>query len=149
MQKSLFFLALAIFTTAAAQAEPASLPWPSRNSDVICGGTVDGETLAMRVSTDDVLAAESVTGRIMVYVDLHRPGQVRWLIADVLGDDDYDQRQELLKKLTAEDADLIRKITAGRQIDIYAGLTDGIVHLRTDFGKRSFSLSCQEIARAK
>ena len=133
-------------TSNSARADAISMDWPTRNSKVICGGIVDGETLNMRISVPgEVMTAESSNGRILIYVDLHKPGQVRWIFTDAMSDDEYDKREAIAKKLTPDEATLIRALTKGRQTDLYMGFTDGIVHLLTTFGDRAMSMSCQEI----
>jgi hypothetical protein len=129
-----------------AKADALSIDWPIRNSKVICGGIVDGETLNMRISVPgEVMTAESSNGRILIFVDLHKPGQAHWIFTDAMSDDEYDKREAITKKLTPDEAALIRALTKGRQTDLYMGFTDGIVHLRTTFGDRAMSMSCQEI----
>jgi hypothetical protein len=145
----LFFTALTLILTLtpnSAKADALSMDWPTRNSKVICGGIVDGETLNMRVSVPgEVMTAESSNGRILIFVDLHKPGQVRWTFSDAMSDDEYEKREAIAKKLTPDEATLIRALTKGRQTDLYMGFTDGIVHLHTTFGDRAMSMSCQEI----
>jgi hypothetical protein len=67
-------------------------------------------------------------------------------MAEGMADEDFEKREELLKKLSNEEAALVRKLSAGRQMEIYGGFADKFVHLRTDFGKQSFTFSCQEVA---
>ena len=140
-------IALMPFT---ARAEAISIDWPTRNSKVICGGIVDGETLSMRISVPgEVMTAQSSNERILIYVDLHKPGQVHWLFTDTMSDEQYEKREAAIKKLSPEEASLIRELTKGRQNEIYMGLTDGYVHMLTTFGNRSMSMSCQEIPNPK
>lgn len=129
-----------------AYAAPASIDWPTRNSKVVCGGIADGTDLEMRISIpDERLAAETKDGRVLLYVDLHKPGQVRWVMAEGMSDADYDNRETLLAKLSPEEAALVRRISAAHLTDLYTGLTaDGYVHLDREQGKLKLSLSCQE-----
>jgi hypothetical protein len=137
---------LVFLMTGPAFAAPASIDWPARSSKVVCGGSADGTELAVRVSVpNEVLAAETADGRVLVYIDLHKPGQVRWVMNEGMSDADYDQRQALIAKLSPEEAELVKKISASQQTDLYTGLTvDGFVHLDRTSGKLRLSLSCQE-----
>jgi hypothetical protein len=141
----MFILSL-LATMAFAHADAGSLPWYPLNKTVICGGTVDAsESLDFHtVGNAAVLGAQSKDGRIMVYVDLQKTGQVRWLINEALTDDEYDRREAVVKTLPPADADFIRSLTTTRQTQIYSGMTDHFVNLDFTAKKRSLSLSCQE-----
>ncbi len=140
-------LAFALLTAASlAQATTASVSWPSRNSQVLCGGTVDNEDLQMRmVIENELLAGDSVNGRVLLYIDLHRPGQARVVVAEGFTDSDYEKREAALAKLSPEEAALLRGLSASRQADFYLGFSEGYFHLTTASGERTLSLSCQEI----
>jgi hypothetical protein len=128
-------------------AEPASIVWPTRNTKVVCGGDVDGRPLQMRVViANELLAGESENGRILIYIDLHKPAQVRWVFSDTLTDDQYAKREAALAKLSTDEANLLRALTGTRETDLYMGMTDGFVTLRTTSKGQSMSVSCQEIA---
>lgn len=126
----------------------ASANWPTRGTRVTCGcgGMVDLQPLNMRVVIpDEVLSAESGDGRALIYIDLHKPAQVRWLIADGMSDQEYERREMILAKLSPEEADQIRKLSSNRQTDLYTGMTEGFVTLRVQSPSgKSLDLSCQE-----
>lgn len=122
------------------------IPWPSRSSQVLCGGAADGEDLSVRtVLPEGLLAAESPNGRVVVYIDLRKEGRVRLVFSEGLSDADYERRETLLSKLPAEEAEFLRRLSASRQSDLYTGFTDGFVHLSTVSADRALTLSCQEI----
>lgn len=145
MIKSL--LMLTALNVAPVKSSDVWVSWPARGSKVICGGTLDGQDLKIReVLPDELLAADSESERALIYIDLHRQGQVRWVFSETMTDADYAARQALLAKLSPEEAALVKNLTANRHSDFFAGPTDaGFVHLRTDSGTRSLSLSCQEV----
>lgn len=133
-----------------ASAQSASVEWPSRDSKVICGGTVDDEDLEVKVVVEnDLLKAESNSGRLLLYIDLHKPGQVHFAMVDSLNDDETAQRDAALAKLSPEDAAILRAVSASHITDFFTGFTDGIVQYASYVGKRSTSLSCQEIPNKK
>jgi hypothetical protein len=114
---SLIFMSL----LGVARADSNDIAWPTRNSKVICGGTVDGETLKVRNSVPgEVLTAESSNERILIFIDLHKPGQVRWLVSEVGAEK--------------------------RTMDLYMGMTDGFVTMDSTADAHTFSMSCQEVA---
>ena len=130
-----------------ARAEVGTVDWAERDSKVICGGMVDDVDLNFRtVTANELLAAESSDGRILLYLDLHKPGQVRAAFNEGLTDAEADQREALLAKLSPEEAELIRKLSSGRQSDFYLGLTEGYFLLQTSSRGHSMSLSCKEIS---
>lgn len=142
--------ALAILMTlvqvTAAPAETASVQWPSRDSNVVCGGSADGEEMNVRVVLEnELLAAESKNERLLIYIDLHKAGQARIVMAEGMTDADYEKREAALGKLDADEVAVLRKLTAGRTSDFYVGFAEGYVHFETASGGRSLSLSCQEI----
>ena len=140
-------LGLALSLSSFAHANTETIDWPSRNSKVVCGGRVDGEDLKLHIVTaGEIMGGESVNGRILLYVDLHKAGQAHLLISDALTDAEYDKRQAILAKLSPEDAELFQKITKTRVIELYSGFIDGIVQFDINYADRSLSLSCQEIA---
>jgi hypothetical protein len=135
-----------LISTVPVVSSSASANWPTRGTLVTCGGMVDRQPLNMRVVVaDEVLAADSGDGRALIYIDLHKPAQVRWLIADGMSDQEYEKREMILAKLSADDADQIRKLSASRQTDLYTGMTDGFITLRVQSPSgKSLDLSCQE-----
>jgi hypothetical protein len=138
-----FLLAFPLF----AHAENPSVEWPARNSKVICGGIVDGDDLEMKVVVaNELLKAESKNERVLLYVDLHKAGQVRLVMVDALNDAELAKLDAILAKLSPEDASLMSAFRSSHVTDFYMGMTDSFVHLTSAFGKRSFSFSCQEIA---
>ncbi len=135
-----------IFASLPALAQSTEIRWPGRNSKVICGGSVDGETLKFRVVLEnELIASESTGGRLLLYVDLHKEGQVRMAMNEGATDDDYEKREAILVKLQPAEAELIRALSAARQYDLHMGMTQGFVNIQQNFGKRSITLSCQEI----
>jgi hypothetical protein len=101
-------------------ADSVFVPWPMRHSRVVCGGTVDGINLDVRISiAGEVLKAESDSGRILIFVDLHKEGQVRWVISEVAKEK--------------------------RTVDLYMGMTDGYVDMSSTTDNHTFNMSCQEI----
>lgn len=139
-------LSLGLALSSVAQAAPNSIDWPTRNSKVICGGTVDGTELNIRIVTPgELMGAESENSRILVYMDLHKPGQLHLAISDSLTDEEYDKRQAILKQLSPEDAALFQKITMTRVMEFYVGFTEGVADLRLSYANRVMSLSCQEV----
>jgi len=105
-------------------ADSVFVPWPLRHTNVVCGGTVDGVDLKMRVSVaGEVLKAESDNGRILIFVDLHKEGQVRWLISEVAKEK--------------------------RTVDLHMGMTDGFVDMNSTADDHTFSMSCQEVSDGK
>ena len=147
MKQSSFFLVLMVFLSFNfAHATVGTVEWAARNSKIICGGTVDDVDLNFRVVVpNELLAAESDNGRFLLYADLHKPGQVRFVFNDALTDEDSAKRDALLAKLSPEDAALVRMMTMNRQSDLYMGLTDGFVLMQSDFGTHHLSIGCQEI----
>lgn len=144
MIKTSLLLAIAIFT---GQIFAAEVYWHKKQTKVICGATVDNQTLNVKVVVaNELLKAESPDGRVLIYMDLHREGQVRWVFSEVMSDAEYEKREALIAKLSPDEADLIKSFTKARQFDLYAGFTEGYVHLRQDFGSKNISLSCQETA---
>lgn len=143
-QKSIL-LAVAVF---AGQAFSAEVYWHKKQTKVICGATVDNQTLDVKVSVaNEVLKAESPDGRVLIFIDLHKEGQVRWVFSEVINDADYERREALMAKLSSEEADLLKSFTKARMFDLYAGFSEGYVHLRQDFGSKNISLSCKETAQ--
>src|ERR1035437_3321435 len=141
------FIFVALIFSFTAHAESGTVSWPSRNSKVICGAMVDGESLDFHVVVPgELLGSSSKDERILLYVDLHKAGQVHLAFVEALTDDEYDQREAAMTKLSPEEAELMRALTASRQNDLYAGITpDRFVHLETIMKKRTLSVSCQEI----
>lgn len=146
MLRAISFLVLSVMSSSAF-AGSAEVNWYSRGTYVICGGMVDGETLNVRVSVpNEVLAAESPDHRALIFIDLHKPAQVRWMISDGMSDEDYEKREAIVAKLPADEAQLIRKISENRVTDLYSGMTNGFVTLKTSTKSgRSVDLSCQEL----
>lgn len=151
-QSNLFVLPIflsAFLWVAAAHAGEAAIEWPSRKSKVVCGGAVDDEPLDLKVMAETaMLKAVSKSDRIFLFIDLHKPGQVRFLMNDSLTDQEFSLQEQILAKLSPAEADLVSALFANRLSDFYTGLTEGFVHLVTAQGKRTLNLSCQEIARA-
>jgi hypothetical protein len=141
----MFILAL-LTTFTMAHADAGSMPWATLNKNVTCGGIVDTkESLDFKsVGDAQVLKAESKDGRLLIFADLHRPGQVRWLVNEALSDEDYDRREALLKSIAPSDADFIRSLTQTRQAQIYSGMFDHYVNLDFSTKTRALSLSCAE-----
>ncbi|MGZ3721366.1 MAG: hypothetical protein ACXVA9_00465 [Bdellovibrionales bacterium] len=132
-----------------AKADTGTVAWPSRNSKVICGATVDGEALDFHVVVaNELIGSQSKDERVLVYVDLHKPGQVRFVLNEAISDSEYEAREAAMAKLAPEEADLMRALTVSRQTELYAGIAEGYVHLSTIMKKRTLSLSCQEIMNA-
>ncbi|MGE3262255.1 MAG: hypothetical protein AB7K68_10790 [Bacteriovoracia bacterium] len=144
----IFFLPIFLWSVAARAGE-AAIEWPSRNSKVVCGGTVDDEPLDLKVMAETaMLKAVSKSDRVFLFIDLHKPGQVRFLMNDSLTDQEFAMREQILAKLNPAEADLVSALFANRLSDFYTGLTEGFVHLVTAQGTRTLNLSCQEVARA-
>ena len=142
MTKYIFIFA---FLNISLQLHAAEVRWPNKGTKVTCGATVDNKTVTVKeVLPNELLKAETEDGRVLVYIDLHKESQVRWVINEAANDADYEKREAVLAKLTPEDANLIKALSHSRQYDIYTGFTDGYVHLRQDFGDKNISLSCQE-----
>lgn len=137
---------LALFLSVSAMAEPVSTTWPSRGTKVTCGGDVDGQPMKFHVVAEhELLGGESLNNRILLYVDLHKPGRVRWVISDTVSDEQYQKREEVLAKLPKDDSNFVRDLTASRQTDIYTGMTEGFVTMMTTTRTgQSMSISCQE-----
>lgn len=124
-----------------------SVSWPSRNSKVICGGIADGEDLQIKVVVEnELLKAESSNERILLYIDLHKAGQVRLAMVEALSDAELANLDAVLAKLSKEDAEALKLFRTSHTTDFYMGMTDGFVHLTTTFGKRTFTFSCREDA---
>lgn len=144
--KTLLAFALTVLPFTA-RAENPSIAWPSRQSTVVCGGTVDGEDLKIRVVLEnELLAAESQNERALIYLDFHKAGQVHVAISSGMTDADYERREAILEKLSPEDAALMRSLSATQISDFYIGFAEGYFHLVTTMGTRAISLSCQETA---
>jgi hypothetical protein len=140
-------LGLALSFSSFAHADTATIDWPTRNSKVICGGSVDGTDLVVRaIPGGELMTAESANTRILIYIDLHKPGQVHWVISDSLNDDEYDRRQAIIAKLSPEDALLFTKITATHTTELFSGFMEGVLQMNMNYGDRTFSMSCQELA---
>lgn len=128
-----------------AVADTASVAWPSRQSIVTCGGLADGEDLRLRVVIpNEVLAAETENGRLLIYLDLHKPGQVHIAMNDGITDEESVAREAALAKLPPDEAELLRRLSFTRHSEFYMGLTEGFAHLTISTRARSLSLSCKE-----
>lgn len=69
--------ALILFGSLAQAAESPSVEWGSRTSKVLCGATVDNESVEIKVVLpNELLRAESTEGRVLAYIDLRKPGRV-------------------------------------------------------------------------
>jgi hypothetical protein len=146
MTKYVFIFAL---LGVSAQLHAVEVRWPQKGTKITCGVTVDDKSLAIKeVLPNELLKAEADDGRVLVYIDLHKEGQVHWALNEAANDADYEKREAILSRLAPEDAALIKALSHSRQYDMYTGLTDGLVHLRQDFGDKNISLSCQEIPLA-
>ena len=133
------------FTSLAANANSISFEWPSRHSTVICGGSTESGDLKMRVSTGDgVLVGEATDGRVLIYIDLRKPGRVHLAFSEALSDDESAKRDKIVAKLSKEDQELLANLLSSRASEVFMGMTDGYVHYRSDNGSHSFTVSCQE-----
>jgi|GEM_PF-6699431 len=143
-----YAIALVLLFSFAALADSASTTWPTRGTKVTCGGDVDGQPMKFHVVAESaLLAGESVNNRILIYIDLRKPAQVRWLISDAVTDEQYQKREAVLAKLPKEDSDFVRALTATRQTEMYMGMTDGYITMFTTARTgQTMSISCQETA---
>lgn len=143
--KSVSILLVAIFSSSAVMASPLAMEWRARHSKVVCGGTVEGQELDMQVSVvNEVMKAEA--GRFVIFIDLHKEGQIRWVLGDAMTDQEYAQREAMLAKLSPDEQVALKSITASRLTDLYTGMNpDGFVHIMQTANEKVFSLSCQEI----
>lgn len=142
MTKYIFIFA---FMNLSLQLHATGVRWPQRGTKVTCGATVDNNALAIKeVLPNELLKAEADDGRVLIYIDLHKEGQVHWAFNEAATDADFEKREAIVSKLAPEDAALIKALSHSRQYDIYTGLTEGFAHLRQDFGLKNISLSCQE-----
>lgn len=148
MLANLISLSFVFSVSFSALASTAEIQWPSRNSKVVCGGMADGQELEIsQVPTTQFMKAESSDFRVLIYLDFSRVGRARILIAEVLTDEDYEAREAILSKLPAEEAELLRRLSKNHFSESYIGFTDQYFHLRTSFGNKSISLSCQEVSK--
>lgn len=119
--------------------------WHKKQTKVICGATIDNQSVSLKVvRANELLKAESPDSRVLIYIDLHREGQVRWVFSEMMTDAEYEKREALISKLSPDEAELVKSFSKARQFDLYAGFTEDYVHLRQDFGAKNISLSCRE-----
>lgn len=146
MLSKIFLFSIVSAVSIFASAAPAQVEWPSRASKVLCGGTVDGHELDVKViPLTQIMSAESHDYRVSIYIDLSRLGRVRLLLSELTSDEDYAAREVVLAKLPPEEAALLRRLTQSHFWQSYNGFTDGFMDVRVTFGNKMVSLSCQEI----
>lgn len=142
--KQVFTVFILLCATQTFAANP-TIQWP--NQKIVCGGTVDGEDLNVRVVLpNELLAAESKNGRVLIYLDFHKVGQIHVAMNDGISDDEAEVRDQALAKLDAKEAVLMRALSGPRQSEFFVGLSaEGFAHFQTQSRERSYSLSCQEV----
>lgn len=138
-------LSAGLILSVPASATAARIAWPSRHSVVVCGGRTEAGDLDVHVdSPKGLLVAETKDERVLVFIDLKKPGRAKWVIGEFWSKDDYEAREKILKTLPEPEAQLMRQLSTKRISEMYTGFTDGFVHMDISFGERHLSLSCQE-----
>ena len=121
--------------------------WRARNSKVICGGMIDGESLKFHVvAENEIVGGKSSDERILIYLDLHKPGQLHLLMTEAMSDGEYEHREAIVAQLSPPDAELIRALTPSRNFDLHIGFTDGLASYYMIAKKHTISVGCEEIS---
>lgn len=133
-----FALIGTLFLALAAGAQPG-IATPS--GQVVCGGHIDQEKFTFsHVPLTEILVAEDAQERFLIYVDLSKKGQAKFVF--VWGPSGAEAR-EIATSQGTQGLETLLKWSGDLKTMMWMGFSDGMIHMELERAKHMLRVSCQ------